>query len=72
MSPKREKNSHALRWTDEATCQLEALAPDDLALIVELAIQDALDTDLLAEDERIEQQERRELTLLLPAPGGTS
>ena len=70
--PKREKNSHALRWTDEATCQLEALAPDDLALIVELAIQDALDTDLLAEDERIEQQERRELTLLLPAPGGTS
>lgn len=70
--PKREKNSHALRWTDTETCQLEALAPDDLANIVDEAILDCFDLGTLEADEQAEEQERRELTLLLPAPGGMS
>jgi hypothetical protein len=69
--PKREKNSHANRWTDAQTCQLEALAPDDLADIVRAAIEESIDLELLAADENLERWERRELTLLLP-PGGTA
>lgn len=70
--PKQRGNSHARTWSDSETCQLEALAPDELAAILEDAIVNQIDRGILEEDRVAERRERRELTALLPAPGETT
>ena len=61
-------SSHSKRWGDAPTCQLEALAPDDLAELVRDAIWQHFDSSIYDEDEAAELLERRQLTALLPPP----
>lgn len=65
-------SSHAKTWRGE-TCQLEALAPDQIAGLLRGAIEDVLDLDLIAADLGEEAMERAELSkVLLPAPNSTA
>lgn len=66
-APPKESQQGRQKW-GEATCQLEALAPDDLAAIVAEAIQDKLRADVLQHQIEIERIDRAQL-LGLP-PGG--
>jgi hypothetical protein len=61
-------SSHAREWGDRPTAQLEALPPDLLNAVVQEAVVALLDQRILGEDEEAEEQERFELTRLLPAP----
>jgi hypothetical protein len=66
-APAKASDSRSRGW-DGGTCQLEALPPDAIAVIVRRAITDLLDFDRLAEDRAAEEAEREEITrLLLPA-----
>jgi hypothetical protein len=67
-SPAKPTDSRSKTWTGE-TCQLEAMAPDDIAALLRAQIEDILDDDMLNVDRRLEAHERLELTRLLPAPG---
>ncbi len=54
-------------------CQLEALAPDQIAVLLRTAIEDVLDLELIASDLSIEANEREQLVkFLLPAPSSTA
>ena len=65
-------SSHSARWPYDYSCQLEALAPNQLASLLEAAIRRRLDADLLEEDVAAERLERRQLRYALPAPSGRS
>jgi hypothetical protein len=69
-APAKRSDSRSATWQG-GTCQLEALAPDDLATIVRDAILSWLDIDDLARILEIERLERAEL-LGLPRGGGES
>jgi hypothetical protein len=66
--PPKQSDSRSKSWKGARTCQLEALAPDVLARLVEDAILDHLDLDVF--DAQIEQEraERAELLALPPGP----
>lgn len=65
-------SSHAKAWRGE-TCQLEALAPDQIADLLHDAILDVLNPKLISSDLAEEAVERADLTrLLLPAPSSTA
>jgi hypothetical protein len=66
-APAKATDSRSKRWTG-GTCQLEALAPDQIAGLVEDAIRAIIDADLMQADLEAEKRERRELTRLLPSP----
>lgn len=66
-APPKRSDSRAARWKGE-TCQLEALAPDQLAAIVRGAIEAHLDLDRFGRVLAKEEADRAEL-LALP-PGG--
>ncbi len=69
---KKAKNSHGARvWKERGwrTCQLEALPPDVLADELSSNIELFLDKDVLTEDRRTEEQERRQITRALPSAG---
>jgi hypothetical protein len=68
-APPKASDSRARTWDGE-TCQLEALAPDDLADILRQAITEHLDLARLKADWDEEEWERQQLTLALPAPNG--
>jgi hypothetical protein len=71
-APVKESDSRSASWDGgTGTCQLEALAPDTLAEIVETVIVDRLDHDVYAAQLEREQAERAEL-LGLPPGGGSS
>jgi hypothetical protein len=53
------------RWVGE-TCQLEALPPDVLARLLASAIEDNLDSEILAQAREAEAQERRQISRALP------
>ena len=67
-APPKASSSRTKRWGDKQTCQLEALPPDVLALILKAEIELVLDMDQLAEDRLLEQVERRQIAYALPAP----
>jgi hypothetical protein len=66
-APAGEGDSRAKSWTGE-TCQLEALAPDQIAEILRAEIKAVLDPGRLAADLEIEAVERRSIALALPSP----
>ncbi len=69
-APAKATDSRAKAWSGE-TCQLEALAPDQIAELLRDAIEHIVDRDLINLDLEDEAEERTELArLLLPAPAG--
>lgn len=68
-APAKATDSRSKRWSGE-TCQLEALAPDQIAAFLDQAIRSHLDKDQLRRDRDREKQERQQLTLALPAASG--
>ena len=69
-SPAKVTDSRSKEWKG-GTCQLEALAPDQIAEILETEILDVLDLTRMYRDLMTERDERTELTRLLltsPAP----
>lgn len=64
-APPKASDSRAASWEGE-TCQLEALAPDDLAAIVERAIVEQLDAKVYRQQVALEKRERAELLALPP------
>lgn len=66
-SPAKKTDSRSAKWQGE-TCQLEALAPDDLAYIVEDAIRSRMDLDKL--DAQIETEAEERIDLLHSLPSG--
>lgn len=64
-APPKRSDSRSARWKGE-TCQLEALAPDQLAAIVRAAIEEHLDFDRLDQILREETDDRAELLALPP------
>ncbi len=67
-APPKKSDSRSRDWKGGETCQLEALAPDVLALIVQSAIESRFDLDVLDVQMAFEREDRAEL-LALP-PGG--
>lgn len=65
-APAKVTDTRSGSWRG-GTCQLEALAPDVLAGIVDDAIRDQLDLGRWAEQVQAEEQDRIELTRALPA-----
>jgi hypothetical protein len=64
--PSAPPKNPGANWTGGA-CQLEALAPDILAVIVREAIEERLDLDMLADEVEQEGVDRRDLLLALPS-----
>lgn len=68
-APPKVTDSRAKAWAGE-TCQLEALAPDQIADLLRRAIDQIVDASAIRVDRFLEAEERQELTqLLLTAPG---
>jgi hypothetical protein len=65
-SPAKSTDSRSAKWTG-GTCQVEALPPNVLAALVEGAIENYLDQDLIAQHGLAEQQERVQLLRALPS-----
>jgi hypothetical protein len=69
-APPKATDSRSKTWAGE-TCQLEALAPDQIAAMLKAAIVSLLDIEVLREDLNREDDDRARLTrLLLPGPAG--
>jgi hypothetical protein len=66
-APAKKSDKRSAKWQG-GTCQLEALPPDVLAGIVDEAIRDQLDLDLL--DEQVEAEERDRIALTRALPSG--
>jgi hypothetical protein len=66
-APAKKSDTRSKNWTG-GTCQLEALAPDDLAEIVEDAIAEWLDFDVYKK--ALQQEESDRASLLALPPGG--
>lgn len=64
-APPKATDSRSAAWAGE-TCQLEALDPNRLAEIIDLAILDHLDTEVLAEQLELERRDRAQLLGLPP------
>ena len=69
-APPKRSDTRSKTWQG-GTCQLEALAPDQLAAIVRDAINRQIDLDILAQQIAMEKRDKAEL-IGLPAPGETS
>lgn len=70
-APPKEKSSRTKNWTGTATCQLEAMEPDDLANILRLSAEEWLDLGILKKDREDEITARRELLRALPEGGAS-
>jgi hypothetical protein len=69
-APPKASDSRTKQWVG-STCQLEALAPDQIADLLRLAIEAELDMELHRGVLEMEREDRAELTkLLLTGPGG--
>ena len=67
-SPPKSSDARTAGWLGVATCQLEALPPNVLAGVVDSAIYQWVDEDVLGE---VVEDERDERTQLLGLPRGT-
>lgn len=70
-APPKASDTRAKKWRGE-TCQLEALAPNQIADLLEKAIQAVVDVDLMNQNIRTAEAEKQSLLYLLPAPEGGS
>lgn len=70
-SPPKVTDSRSKNWDGE-TCQLEALAPDQIAALLKAEIEKIVDVRRMNEALAAEQYERQQLTRLLPAPVSTT
>lgn len=71
-APAKSTDSRAKAWRG-STCQLEALAPDQIAALLDAAIQEVVDIDRMHRNIVAANDERAELTrLLLTAPDFTA
>lgn len=68
-APTKKSDGRSGSWKGE-TCQLEALAPDDLAWIIQVAIEGLLNVDRFDREVAAEQLDMTEIRALLP--GGAS
>lgn len=66
-APPKSTDSRTKRWEGGAVCQLEALPPDVLAGVVVGGIERYLDLGILKADREAEAEERRRISLALPA-----
>lgn len=64
-APAKATDGRSAKWQG-GTCQVEALAPDDLAAIVQEAIMSRMDLDRLAREVDLETDDRFELLRALP------
>lgn len=64
-APAKKEDKRSRRWEGE-TCQLEALAPDQLAAIVDDEIRSLIRPDQFNRQVEIEQDERRQILKALP------
>lgn len=67
-SPPKKTDSRSKRWKGGKTCQLEALAPDQIAELLTAQIERIVDVDRMNDGRDIEAWERQQLTRLLPSP----
>jgi hypothetical protein len=67
-APPKSSDSRSASWRGE-TCQLEALAPDDLAALVRDEIESWMDADRLADQVEREGDDRTQLLRALPRGG---
>lgn len=70
-SPPKPTDSRSKTWTGE-TCQLEALAPDQIAALLKSEIETIVDIARMNAALSAEEHERQQLTRLLPAPVSTT
>lgn len=70
-APAKLSDTRSRSWEGE-TCQLEALAPDQIADLLDTAIRETVDIDRMNANIRLAEAERRQLTRLLPAPNDDS
>ena len=66
-SPAKESDSRSKRWRGQ-TCQLEALAPNQIAALLTDQIERIVNVERMEHTRRIEAWERQELSRLLPGP----
>lgn len=75
-APAKTTDSRARGWAERrggnGTCQLEALAPDQIAAILREEVERLLDNRIYQEDLAMEEWERTMITRALPAPSGGS
>jgi hypothetical protein len=69
-SPAKKDDSRTKSWTGGGTCQAEALPPSDLANLVQWAVEDWMDTDLVEEYREEEKVQRVRLLKALPRGSG--
>jgi len=65
-APPKKSDKRTKSWKGEGTCQLEALPPDAVAVLLREAIERHLDLGVLRQDCEIEAQERRQIARTLP------
>jgi hypothetical protein len=68
-APVKVSDSRAKNWAG-GTCQLEALAPDQIATILKEAIERRIDWNQFTDDQMAEESDRLMITGLLPSPEG--
>ena len=68
-APPKRTSSRTKHWSGSATCQLEALPPDELGRLVEDAVFNELDVGRLEHDNEAELTARRNIAGTLPAAG---
>lgn len=64
-APPKRTDGRSARWRGE-TCQLEALGPDDLAMLLRETIEGYLDPEILKRDREEEARERMQVARALP------
>jgi len=65
-APPKSTDGRTKNWQGEATCQLEALAPDVLAGLLDATIKAYLNLAVYERDLKAEEEERRRITKALP------
>lgn len=69
-APPKKTSSRTKNWSGSATCQLEALRPDDLRRVVVGTVLEYMDSEILDADREAEVTARRNIAGALP--GGTA
>jgi len=71
-APPKDTDSRTKNWKGEEACQLEALAPDVLAGLLDATIKTYLNLAIYEQDLKAEEEDRRRITKALPPVGGTA
>ena len=71
-APPKATDSRTRNWKGEEACQLEALAPDVLAGLLDATIKTHLNLAIYEQDLKAEEEDRRRITKALPPAEGTA